>query len=1493
MSNLGLPEKQGLYNPEMEKDSCGVGFISNIKGVKSHGILSQGLQILKSLKHRGAVGADASTGDGSGILLQIPHAFFREELSREGIVLPEEGSFATGMVFLPRQPNARMYCEGLLERVIREEGQVLLGWREVPVNPEACGESAKATRPVVAQVFLSRGTQDAETFEKNLLIIRKRAEKEILSGKKPYTDSFYICSLSTRTIVYKGQIMGYKLDEFYRDLADERVVTSIALVHERYSTNTFPSWKLAQPFRQIAHNGEINTITGNRHWMNAREGVMKSELLGDDFSKILPIIEPGGSDSASLDNVLELFVSHGHSMENSLMMMIPEAWQKDTRMTMEKRNFYEYHARVMEPWDGPATIAFTDGVCVGATVDRNGLRPARYLITDDDLVIMASEIGVIDVAPEKIIEKGSVEPGKIFLIDTAAGRIIPDEEIKSRASGRKPFSAWVEENRTALSDIETLYDARKMDAHTLKKNHAVFGYTEEELTKVIAYMAENGKEPIGSMGIDIPLAILSQQPQTLYSYFKQKFAQVTNPSIDPIREERVMSLIQFIGNHGRLLDRIETERKAKYLRLEHPILSNQDLENIRNLHTRDFSPITIPTVFQSDHKDNGIKEALDYLCKRAEDNVRLGYNILILSDRSTDLYNAPIPSLLALGAVHHHLVRTKLRTSTDIIIESGDARDVMHIALLIGYGAKAVNPYMALETIAYQADRKKIAVSRETGTANYVEALCAGLLKVISRMGISTLQSYCGAQIFEAIGINQEVIDEYFTDTPALISGLDLQAIAREVLDRQTPGSGDIDKLSVGGEIFWNKKGEHHSFNPKTVASLRKASAENSIQHYEEFAKEVGEQDEEAATIRGLLRFRKQNPIPLEEVEPVSSILERFKISGMSFGSLSQEAHENIALAANRMGASSNSGEGGEDPARYETRPDGESMRSRVKQVASGRFGVTANYLAHCDEIEIKVAQGAKPGEGGHLPGKKVTGEIAKVRHSAPGIDLISPPPHHDIYSIEDLSQLIFDLKNVNPEARIGVKLVAQTGVGTVVAGVAKAHADSVLISGHDGGTGASPISSMKYVGLPWEIGLAEVQQTLLLNNLRSRIRVQVDGKLKTGRDIVIAALLGAEEYGFATAILIASGCRMCRMCHLNKCPVGIATQEPALREKFIGKPEHIVNYLTFVAEETRTIMANLGFRTIDEMVGRVDVLEAKAIDAKRTKHFDLSSILFKPELPSRITGRCVISQVHAIDDVLDRRLIVDSEPSLERLAQSEHHYLIRNTDRSFGAMTSGRIAKKHGDKGLPEDTIKVFLKGSAGQSFGAFGANGLSLFLEGDANDYLGKGLSGAKIILYPPEESRFDTTKNIIAGNTILYGATSGEVYISGRAGQRFCVRNSGATAVVEGLGDHGCEYMTGGTVVVLGTIGNNFGAGMSGGTAYVFNDEDQSLENYNREMVGVGPADAEDKVLIRELLQRHHEYTKSPKARAILDNWAFSANKFLKVCAPSVAEQLEKIV
>ncbi|MCT4620213.1 MAG: glutamate synthase large subunit [Marinisporobacter sp.] len=1497
MNRNGLPEKQGLYNPHLEKDSCGVGFIANIKGVKNHKILKQSLEILKNLKHRGAVGADESTGDGSGIMMQIPHEFLKKETEKLGIILPNEDDYAVGMIFLPRQPNARIFCEGIFERILKEENQKLLGWREVVVNEKACGESARATRPVVMQVFIDRNNQEHETFERKLLMVRKGVQNRIADLKRPYAESFYICSLSSSTMIYKGQILGYKLDEFYLDLQDEDMKTAIAIVHERYSTNTFPSWKLAQPFRYLAHNGEINTIRGNINWMNAREGVMHSKIFGEDLKKILPVIEPGGSDSASLDNALELFTANGHSMENAMMMLIPEAWQNDSKMDQDKRGFYEYFARLMEPWDGPATIAFSDGVKVGVTLDRNGLRPARYLITKDEMVVMASEIGVVDIEQEKIAKKGRIEPGKMLLIDTEEGRIISDDEIKWAASKEKPFVEWIKNNKIVLDDIKESYEIKKMRKETILLKEKIFGFTEEEMQRVIGYMAENGKEPIGSMGMDIPLAVLSDRPQLLFNYFRQTFAQVTNPPIDPIREEIIMSLIQFIGGHGKLLDEIEIEKEHTYIELKHPILCNRQMEDIRHLNNDDFRAITIPITFEID-REKGLKKALDYLCKRAEESVREGCNILILSDRSIGRYNAPIPSLLALGAVHHHLIRKKLRTSVDLIVEAGDARDVMHIALLVGYGAKAVNPYMVYDVIGkIIADKKyvKNIDSLEKGFGNYCKAISAGLLKIISRMGIATLQSYNGAQIFQAVGINQNVIDAYFTDTPAQLSGMDLEGIAKEVVIRHTSAyekAGRLDgTLEIGGELSYKKDGEYHILNPEVVKRLRKSCLENDYYLYKGYAKEVNEQNEKVATIRGLLKFKDRESIAIEDVESVEDIVKRFTIAGMSFGSLSKEAHETIAIAMNRIGGRSNSGEGGEDPNRYIVKQNGDSLRSAVKQVASGRFGVTTNYLVNCDELQIKMAQGAKPGEGGHLPGNKVTAEIAKVRHAMAGIDLISPPPHHDIYSIEDLAQLIFDLKNANSSARINVKLVAEAGVGTVAAGVAKGYADVVMISGHDGGTGASPISSMKYVGLPWELGLAETQQTLLLNNLRSRITIQVDGKIRSGRDVVIAALLGAEEYGFATTGLVSLGCIMCRQCHLNKCSAGIATQDEKLRERFSGKVEHLIRYLKFVAQETREIMADLGFKTIDEMIGRVDVLKAKEMKKDKLRDLDVSAVLYRPEIPSRIIDRCTTFQDHKIHHILDRELIKLSKEAIEKGKKVQGEFKIKNTDRTVGTMLSGEIAKKYGDEGLSDDTITLNFKGSAGQSFGAFVAKGLTLTLEGDANDYLGKGLSGGKIILVPPKDVSFIPEDNMIAGNTLLYGATSGEAYIRGIVGQRFCVRNSGAVAVVEGVGNHGCEYMTGGTAVILGPVGRNFGAGMSGGVAYILDENKDFYDQCNKQIVEIKALEHEDEEVVKRLVKNHYQYTNSKKGKMILDHWEEYSNKFVRVISPVYEMKLKE--
>ncbi len=1495
MGQHGLPVDQGLYDPGMEKDSCGVGFITHVKGKKTHDILCQGLGILKKLKHRGAVGADASTGDGAGILIQIPHDFFIKETKKIGFTLPQPMDYAVAMVFLPQEPNARLFCEGIFERILREEGQNLLGWREVPINEKACGISAKATRPIVSQAFIARENQPLEVFKRKLLVIRKSIQNAIQKANRPYTDNFYICSLSVDTIVYKGQILGYMLEDFYTDLQDESVKTAIAVVHERYSTNTFPSWKLAHPFRYVAHNGEINTLRGNINWMNAREGVMYSTRFGEDFKKILPVIEPEGSDSSSLDNIFELFLANGHPLEHVMMMLIPEAWQENTRMDRQKKGFYEYHARILESWDGPAALVFTDGNKIGATMDRNGLRPLRYTITKDDFVIMASETGVIDIAPDNILQKGSLRPSEMIVIDIQKGCIFKDEEIKSEISGRKPYAEWIDQNKLTVESLETHNEIRKMNREVLLTHQKVFGYTAEELQHVIAAMAKNGEEPISAMGIDMPLAILSSRPQLLFSYFKQKFAQVTNPPIDPIREKVVMSLVQYIGKHGQLLDQIEIDKKRNFIELKTPILKNDELERLRHLYSEDFKAITLPITFPIDGGRDGLKKALENLCKRAEENIQSGYNILVLSDTNLDLYNAPVPSLLALGAVHHYLIRKKLRTQVDLVVECGDVRDVMHMALLIGYGAKAVNPYMVLESIRHMVINKQYIgeLALTKGYENYCNAISQGLLKIISKMGISTLQSYHGAQIFEVLGIHQDVMEQYFTGTSSRLSGIGLELIAEEVIIRHTEAYGLFKnfnrQLEEGGEFFWKSGGEYHILNPDRIDRLQKACRNNNYEMYKEYAEGVNSPREGIATIRGLLQFKVRKSIEIDEVESTENIIKRFTSGAISFGSISKECHETLAVAMNRLGGKSNSGEGGEDTKRYYSDINGNIRRSAVKQIASGRFGVTIDYLVNCDEIQIKMAQGAKPGEGGHLPGKKVTAEIAKIRHAIPGIDLISPPPHHDVYSIEDLAQLIFDLKNANPRARINIKLASSIGIGTISAGVAKGYADAITICGHDGGTGAAPISSMKYVGMPWELGLAETQQTLLLNDLRSRVTLQVDGKLSTGRDVVIAALLGAEEYGFSTACLVASGCILCRKCNLNKCPVGIATQESKLRERFKGKPEHIISYFTFVAQEVREIMSELGFKTVDEMIGRVDVLEPRIVNNHKVKHLDIEPILYRPDLPAKIEGRCTIGQINQTENVLDRELIRIAEDALLSKKTVAHTLPITNTNRSIGAMLSGAIAQQYGHKGLPEDTIQFNFLGSAGQSFGAFCAKGLTLRLEGDANDYLGKGLSGGKIIVTPPKGGNFISSENVIAGNTLLYGATSGEVYIGGMAGGRFAVRNSGATVVVEGIGSHGCQYMTGGTVLILGNTGENFGAGMSGGIAYVLDDVGDLVEKVNQEMVLIESLVEEDTQIVKDLLQKHIQYTESVKAKEILEHWKVYVHKIHRISAPSYLEAM----
>lgn len=1496
--NYGLPEKQGLYNPLQEKDSCGVGFVAHMKGSKSHTIIQNGLKVLINLTHRGAVGADANTGDGAGILIQVPHKFLAKKTKELGYELPEEGQYGVGMVFLPQEPNARWYCEGVVEKILASEGLRHLGWRDVPLNLEACGMTASGTRPTVHQIFIAKDGLSTTEFERKLYVARKLIEKEIADKKRDYTESFFVCSLSSKTMIYKGQLLAHQIEEFYPDLQDEDMVSAIALVHQRYSTNTFPSWDRAQPFRYLAHNGEINTLRGNVNWMNAREGILKSDVLGEDIEKIFPIIEPNGSDSQSLDNALELLLASGKSLPHAVSMLIPEAWQEHEHMDEEKRAFYEYHAGLMEPWDGPAAIAFTDGLQIGATLDRNGLRPARYLVTDEDVVVLASETGVLPFKNKNITLKGRLQPGKMFLIDTTKGRIISDEEIKSDLAKAKDYSTWLDKNRLTLESLPQPHDAAILSKDRLLNHQVVFGYSEEELKRIIAPMAQDGKEAIGSMGNDAALAILSNKAHLLFNYFKQLFAQVTNPPIDPIREKLVMSLVQFIGDRGNILNDLDEKSQRQFIELSQPILDNASFEKLRHIETGDFRPLKLPITFESAKGGEGLQEALDTLCERIEEGIANGHNIIILSDRFINRYNAAIPSLLALSCVHHFLIAKKLRTKVDLIVECGDARDVMHMALLIGYGATAINPYVAFDTIHHLVKSNlylEKEVTLEEAYANYKKAIGNGLLKILSKMGICTLQSYNGAQIFEAIGLHENLVNKYFPGTPSRIGGANLDIIGKEVHLRheeaydklRNPNKG----LSVGGDHHWRKGGDKHMFNPETIYKLQHSCRTNDYDLYKEYAGAINDQSTALGTIRGLLKFKQLNPIALEEVEPIENILARFATGAMSFGSLSREVHETLAIAMNRIGGKSNSGEGGEDAKRYTADQNGDQRRSAIKQVASGRFGVTAEYLVNAEELQIKMAQGAKPGEGGHLPGHKVSEEIAKVRHSTPGIDLISPPPHHDIYSIEDLAQLIFDLKNINPEARVNVKLVSEVGIGTVAAGVAKGHADVVLISGHDGGTGASPASSIKYAGIPWELGLAETQQTLLLNDLRSRITVQADGQMKTGRDVAIATLLGAEEYGFATAALVVCGCIMMRKCQKNTCPVGVATQDPELRKHFKGKPEHLINYFTFIASELREIMASLGFRTIDEMIGRVDCLEVnEGARHWKTKALDLEAILHRPELPSRIQPRKIFDQDHGLDVVLDQKLIKDCEKALTSGKKVTKSYDIHNTDRSTGVMLSGRVALAYGQEGLPEDTIQLNFKGSAGQSFGAFGSKGMTLRLTGDANDYLGKGLSGAKISVTPDDDAAYSAEDNIIVGNTLLYGATCGEVYINGIAGERFAVRNSGATAVVEGVGDHGCEYMTGGIAAILGETGRNFGAGMSGGVAYVL-DQDSTFckERLNKGIVVCEDLTAEDVELLKELIENHILNTDSPRGKKLLKE--FNAAHYRKVIAPAYKSVFEK--
>jgi glutamate synthase (NADPH/NADH) large chain len=1485
----GLPPAQGLYSPAHEHDACGIGFVASISGNKSHEIISQGIQVLLNLAHRGACGCDPETGDGAGVLIQIPHKFFARECEKLGFALPSPGTYGVGMTFLPVEKHRRLQCEGILERIIREEGLTVLGWRDTPVYASAIGRVARASQPYIQQIFVRcPSDMDEDAFERKLYVVRKRAENNVRDSGVEDAEMFYIPSLSCRTIVYKGLLLAPQIANFYRELSDPDVVSALCLVHQRFSTNTFPSWQRAHPYRYVAHNGEINTLRGNVNWMHARQSLLQSPLFGDDLKKLYPIIAPDGSDSANFDNAVELLLQSGRSLPHVMAMLIPEAWAGNPHMTPEKRAFYEYHACIMEPWDGPAAIAFTDGRVIGATLDRNGLRPGRYVVTHDDLVVMASEAGVLDIPAEQVKKKGRLQPGKMFLVDTVEGRIISDKEIKQTLASRQPYAEWLKENQITIDQLPEPTRMHFPDAETLLRRQRAFGYTDEDLKMILAPMASKGEEPVGSMGTDTPLACLSDKSQSLFNYFKQLFAQVTNPPIDPIREEMVMSLISYIGSERNILD--EVPESCHMLKLAHPLLTNRELEKLRRVSNRDLLATTLPALFRANDGEAGLKRALDELCQRASLSVKAGYSLLILSDRGVDKDYAPIPCLLALAAVHNLLVREETRTQVALITESGEPREVMHFALLSGYGASAINPYLALESVENLAWRGELGegVTPETAVNHFLKAVKKGLLKTFSKMGISTLQSYQGAQVFEAIGLNKELVDCYFAGTTSRLEGIGLSVLAAEakmkhefafrpLIDFET-------ELGVGGNYHQRVNGEYHLLNPLTISKLQHAVRQENFKTFQEYTDLIDNQSATLCTLRGLMKFKKsEHPVPLEEVEPSKEIVKRFTTGAMSFGSISKEAHETLAIAMNRIGGKSNTGEGGEDEERFKPDPNGDLRRSAVKQVASARFGVTANYLVNADELQIKMAQGAKPGEGGQLPGHKVDEVIARLRHSIPGVGLISPPPHHDIYSIEDLAQLIYDLKNVNPQARIAVKLVAEVGVGTVAAGVAKAHADVVLISGDTGGTGASPLSSIKHAGIPWELGLAETQQVLLLNDLRSRIRVQTDGKLQTGRDVVIAALLGAEEFGFATTPLIAMGCIMMRKCHLNTCSVGIATQDPVLRKQFQGQPEHVINFFFFIAEQVRQYMAQLGFRTVDEMVGRVDMLDVnEAVEHWKARGLDFSAILYNPPLPSRVARRCIDSQAHGLEQALDHQLVEHSLDALLSLSPLTINLPVRNIHRSVGTMLSGEIARRYGSAGLPDDTIRIQLNGSAGQSLGAFLAKGVTITLEGEANDYVGKGLSGGRLIVYPPRRSGFAPEENIIIGNVALYGATSGEVFFNGVAGERFAVRNSGATAVVEGVGDHGCEYMTNGLVLVLGSCGRNFAAGMSGGIAYVFDERgDFTEERCNLESVDLEPMlEGKDIQLVRTLIARHLELTWSPRAKWILDNWHEAASRFIKV-------------
>jgi len=1481
------PPQQGLYDPINEHDACGIGFVVNIKGVRSHTLVKQALEVLNNLNHRGACGCEANTGDGAGILLQLPHAFLKKAAATEKITLPAPGAYGLGMMFFPRDEKARRDAENAFEKIVAEEGQTFLGWRTVPTHNAALGASAQAGEPLHRMAFIGRASSlsDPLAFERKLYVIRKRAEHSIKIPDTNGSNRFYIPSLSARTVVYKGMLLADQMEGYFNDLNDPDLDSALALVHSRFSTNTFPNWNRAHPYRYIIHNGEINTLRGNVNWMNARQALLESPVFGDDLKRLLPVVDIDGSDSAMFDNTLEFMVLSGRSLPHAMMMMIPEPWANHESMSEEKKAFYEFHSCLMEPWDGPASIAFTDGTVVGATLDRNGLRPSRYVVTKDDVVVLASEVGVLEFPPDRVLEKGRLQPGRMLLIDTAEGRIIADDEIKKKIAAERPYREWLDKNLIALDDLVD-QDKPVYEEHgTVLQRQQAFGYAYEDLRVILEPMAKNGVEPLGAMGTDTPLAVLSDKPQLLYNYFKQLFAQVTNPPIDCIREEIVTSAVTTLGAERNLLD--PSPESCRLIELKSPILTNEQLEKLRNVKVPGFRAVTLPILFDPTTGGEGLKKAMDDLFAAADKAAKDGVNLLILSDRGVSPTRAPIPALLAVAGLHHDMIRRGTRMKVGLVLETGEPREVHHYALLIGYGVGAVNPYLAYETLDDMIREGMLDVDHKTAVKNYIKACTKGVVKTISKMGISTIQSYGGAQIFEAVGLHRDVVDAYFTGTPSRVSGATLEVIAREAAQRHhrayPPIVTDGKALDVGGNYQWRKDGERHLFNPESIHRLQLATRTNSYDTYKSYAQLINDQSKAHFTLRGLLDFRPADkPIPIDEVEPVEAILKRFKSGAMSYGSISQEAHESLAIAMNRVGGKSNTGEGGEDPERYKPLPNGDSKNSAIKQVASGRFGVTSLYLVNAREIQIKMAQGAKPGEGGQLPGTKVYPWVAKTRHTTAGVGLISPPPHHDIYSIEDLAELIHDLKNANHTARISVKLVSEVGVGTIAAGVAKAHADVVLISGFDGGTGASPQSSIKHAGLPWELGLAETHQTLVLNNLRSRIVVETDGQLKTGRDVIVAALLGAEEFGFATAPLVTLGCVMMRVCHLNTCPVGVATQDPKLRKKFTGDPAYVVNFMRFVAQEARELMAQLGFRTLNEMIGRVDRLEARrAVDHWKAKGLDFSSVLYAPSAGPDVGRYAQVPQDHGLEKSLDRTTLLDlAQPALERGEKVKAIVPIKNRNRVVGTILGSEVTRRYGGKGLPDDTIEFTFQGSAGQSFGAFVPRGVTLILDGDANDYFGKGLSGGKLVVYPPRSATFVPEKNIIIGNVAFYGATSGEAYVRGLAGERFAVRNSGVHAVVEGVGDHGCEYMTGGRVVVLGPTGRNFAAGMTGGVAYVWDVDGDFARKVNREMVETEPMSEEDIQEVHNLLVKHLLYTTSTVAKRVLEKGPALIGRFVKV-------------